>query len=99
VTSLQFDTQQLCLIAERRLESLTEPVGLALRRPPYNLFNYALCVEFGEHVTRLLNPTTQAFPLTLAPLALEVAQVSAHRAAVFLAFSLSITDCPNLLLS
>ena len=45
VTSLQFATQHLCLIAERQLESLTEPVVAE------GLVRYAVvgtCVQIGE---------------------------------------------------
>ena len=45
VTSLQFATQHLCLIAERQLESLTEPVIAE------GLVRYAVvgtCVQIGE---------------------------------------------------
>jgi hypothetical protein len=45
VTSLQFDTQHLCLMAERQLESLTEPVVAE------GLVRYAVigtCVQISE---------------------------------------------------
>ena len=45
VTSLQFGTQHLCLIAERQLESLTEPVVAE------GLVRYAVigtCVQVSE---------------------------------------------------
>jgi hypothetical protein len=45
VTSIQFETQHLCLIAERQLESLTEPVVSE------GLVRYTVvgtCVQVGE---------------------------------------------------
>ena len=49
VTSLQFATQHLCLIAERQLESLTEPVVAE------GLVRYAVvgtCVQVSEELKR-----------------------------------------------
>ena len=72
---------------------------LLLWCPSHCLSHHVLGVEVGEDVPRLLNDATgRTFALTLAPLALELAQIIARHTAVLLAVRLSIAYSENLLL-